>query len=228
MSDELTGDTAAFFDLDRTFIGENTALLYALYEYRRGELPLWRLLQASAWMGLYHLSLVDMERAFERAVSHYRGEPVEDVLELTAAFFEEHVIPNVQPGAEATLQHHRRDGRPVVLLTASSPYLSELVADHWELDDWIANRFPADDDGYLKGTYERPFCYGEGKVQRARRWADSHGIDLDGSYFYTDSYSDLPMLERVGNPRVVNPDPRLKRAAQKRDWPIEDWSTPES
>jgi phosphoserine phosphatase len=68
-----------------------------------------------------------------------------------------------------------------------------------------------------------PFCYGPGKVQRAERWAAEHGVELEQSYFYTDSLSDLPMLERVGQPRIVNPDPRLRREANRRGWPILDW-----
>lgn len=224
-SDVDSQRVAAFFDFDRTLVGINTALRYALYEFRRDRISLPRFVQVAAWMGLYHLSVVDIERAFSRAVAHYEGVEAERLMELTADFFDKHVVPNLQPGAARTLQDHRHRGHALVLLTASSPYLSKMATDRWDLDDWIANRFPTDDQGCLDGTFERPICYGEGKVNRARRWADEHDVDLDASYFYSDSYSDLPMLERVGHPRVVNPDPRLKRAARRRDWPIEDWSS---
>lgn len=225
---EYDGDTAAFFDLDRTLIESNSGFLYALYEFRRGKISIFRFLQATVWMGLYHLSLIDIEQALNQAVGHYRGESEEELMALTRDFFEEHVIDSIQPGARRALGRHRRQGHPLVLLTASSSYMSKLAADQWELDDWICNRFPTDDQGQLQGVLEEPICYGSGKVTRARRWADRFDIDLDCSYFYTDSYSDLPMLERVGHPRVVNPDPRLRREAQKRRWPIEDWSTPTS
>ncbi|HEY8431454.1 MAG TPA: haloacid dehalogenase-like hydrolase, partial [Sandaracinaceae bacterium] len=66
--------------------------------------------------------------------------------------------------------------------------------------------------------------YAEGKVERARAWAAEHGVDLSRSVFYTDSVSDRPMLETVGEPRVVNPDPRLSALARRRGWPIERWS----
>jgi len=79
-------------------------------------------------------------------------------------------------------------------------------------------------DGRLTGEVIKPLCYGEGKVHYAEVLAAADGIDLDGSWFYTDSFTDLPMLERVGNPRIVNPDPRLRRLARQRDWPILDWS----
>ena len=215
---------AAFFDLDRTLIGVNSAYLYANYERRRGRISLRQFLQASFWMGLYHLSLIDMERAFAQAVRQYRGAHDEELDRITADFFHDQVVPTFQPGAEDALSFHRQQDHPLVLLTASSPYMSRLAADTWDLDHWLCNIFPTDEKGRLRGTFERPMCYGAGKVHRASRWAKRHDVDLSSSYFYTDSYSDLPMLEVVGFPRVVNPDPRLRRAAQQRDWPIEDWS----
>lgn len=226
MSDEPTaGDGAAFFDLDRTLIGINSAFEYARYERARGRISLWDFLQASLWMGLYHLSIVDIERAFARALRTYRGAHADELMDLTRQFFEEEVVHTFQPGAARALQTHRDQDHKLVLLTASSPYMSKLAAQTWDLDDWLSNRFPTDDKGCLRGTFEQPLCYGDGKVHRARQWADRHGVALENSYFYTDSYSDLPMLEVVGHPRVVNPDPRLHRAAQRRQWPIEDWAT---
>ena len=214
---------AAFFDLDRTLIGVNSGFLYALHERRSGRISAFQFARASFWLALYHLSLIDMQRAFAHAVRHYRGAHVDDLEELTTAFFHDQVVPTFQPGAQNALDHHRDQGHPLVLLTASSPYMSKLAAEQWQLDDWLCNRFPTDDEGYLHGTFERPMCYGQGKVHRATLWAEGKDVDLDESYFYTDSYSDLPMLERVGHPRVINPDPRLRRAAEKRGWIVEDW-----
>lgn len=80
-----------------------------------------------------------------------------------------------------------------------------------------------DAEGRLTGRVDRPICYGPGKVEHARRWAADHGIDLGASWFYSDSRSDLPMLEAVGSPEVVNPDPRLGFVARRRGWPIHRW-----
>lgn len=220
-SDEIT----AFFDLDRTLISINSGFDYAWYERRRGRISLWQFLRATAWIGLYHLSLVDMRRAFAEAVRHYRGVQADELRRITSEFFDEHVAHTVQPGAKKALHNHRSRGHRLVLLTASSPYMSELAADALDLDDWICNRFPTDDEGRLVGCFERPMCYGQGKVHRARCWARRHNLDIEDAYFYTDSYSDLPMLKQVEHPRVVNPDPRLRREATRRDWTIEDWSS---
>ncbi|MFU8802884.1 MAG: HAD family hydrolase [Bradymonadaceae bacterium] len=218
-----TGRVGAFFDLDRTLIGVNSGFLYVLYERRHGRIGKRQFLRATFWLGLYHLAMIDMERAFGEAVRHYRGVPSEVLFERTREFFEEEVKATLQPGALVALSEHRDEGHPLILLTASSPYMSRLACETWELDDWLSNDFPTDDADQLLGTFEPPMCYGEGKVVRAQAWAEENDISLDDSFFYSDSYSDLPMLERVGHPRIVNPDPRLRREARRRDWPILHW-----
>ena len=75
-------------------------------------------------------------------------------------------------------------------------------------------------DGRFTGEAVRPVCYGAGKIYWAERFAERQDIDLGRSYFYTDSITDLPVLERVGEPRVINPDPLLRRAAVRRGWPV--------
>ena len=91
------------------------------------------------------------------------------------------------------------------------------------MEESLAAGLVMDENGLLTGDLDGPLCYGDGKVIRAEQWAEEAGVDLDVSYFYSDSYSDIPMLERVGHPRVVNPDFRLRRIAKKKGWPILDW-----
>ncbi|MBW2222942.1 MAG: haloacid dehalogenase-like hydrolase [Deltaproteobacteria bacterium] len=100
---------------------------------------------------------------------------------------------------------------------------ARAARDTWRLDDFLSNDFPADDQGNLIGTFARPLCYGRGKVERAQTWATERDIDLAECYFYTDSYTDAPMLRAVGHPRVVRPDPRLSRAARQGSWPVLQW-----
>jgi HAD superfamily hydrolase (TIGR01490 family) len=215
---------AAFFDLDRTLIDINSGYLYALHERRAGRLSRFEMARAMVWLFLYHLSVVDMAKAFEQAVAHFRGELDATLHERTRAWFEAEVVCRLRPGAAAALAEHRDKGHLRVLLTSSSNYVASMALETWGLDGWIANRFPADPDGRLLGTVERPLVYGAGKVVRARQWAAEHGVDLAQSWFYTDSYSDMPTLLEVGHPCVVDPDPRLRRAAKKRGWPILDWN----
>ena len=215
--------TAAFFDLDLTVIDVNSGVLWAHHERRQGNITLFQLSRAILWHGLYRLSLIDMETALDRAIAHYRGVEAAALDERTRRWFADHVKPRVRPGAMAAIAAHKAEGHPLVLLTNSSCYEAAVAAETWGFDAYLANQFPTDARGRLIGTFERPMCYGPGKVARAEAWAAERGIDLAASYFYSDSYSDVPMLERVGKPKVVAPDPRLRRAARRRGWEILDW-----
>lgn len=214
---------AAFYDLDRTLIGVNSALLFAKRERAEGRISWAGYLRSALYMGLYHFSLVDVKKALEKALSLYAGQEEAILRERTRRWFEEDVVRHFQPGAKKSLASHREDGHLRVLLTGSSRYVAELCQDLWELDGWLANCFEVDPKGALTGHFEGPVCYGEGKVVWAEGWAAQASVDLDASFFYTDSYTDMPMLLRVAHPRIVNPDPRLRREAGKRGWPIFDW-----
>ena len=214
---------AAFFDLDGTLIAANSAMLWARHERRHGNIARKQLARAGLWSLLYRLSLIDIESAYSEATRHYRGQRFEDLQRRTETWFVAEVESRLRLQAQSAMDEHRRHGHPLVLLTSSSCFEATVAARVWAFDDWIANRFPTDDAGELDGTYERPLCYGVGKVTLAQRWAREHGVDLDRSFFYSDSYSDLPMLERVGQPRVVAPDPRLRAAALFRGWPLLHW-----
>lgn len=225
-SDDTTTTTArgaAFFDLDRTLIDINSGLVWAQHERSQGNISLWQFARASFWTLLYHVSLIDMEKAFAEAVRHYEGEAWEDLERRTRDWFHDEIEHRLRTGAEQRLDDHRREGHDLVVLTNSSCFEAAAATDAWGLDDWLANEFHTDDTGRLTGDFEEPLCYGEGKVVRAREWAAEHDVSLESSYFYSDSYSDLPMLEAVGHPRVVDPDPRLSRHARSEDWTIEDW-----
>ncbi len=215
--------SAAFFDLDDTLIDGISGVLYARFERREGRITALQMAQTLLWGALYHVSLIDIERAFEKALAYYRGLPEQVLRARTRRWFESDVIGLLRPGATAVLDEHRARGRPLVLLTNSSPYMAEIACRTWKLDAWLSNAFETNDDDRMTGGFERPLCYGPGKVARAERWCAERGIDLDDCWFYTDSLSDRSMLERVGHPYTVHPDPRLKRLAKKQGWPVLDW-----
>lgn len=216
---------AAFFDLDRTLLDLNSGAAYARFEYREGRIGLLDLGRSACWMGLYHLSLIDMDRAYRKAVRYYAGLPASELEARTRRWFNAEMLTHLRPGAREALKRHRDQGHPLVLLTASSCYASRMACDQWGLDDYLANDFATDAQGALTGEVSEPLCFAEGKVVRARRWAAEHGVDLQASWFYTDSLSDLPMLEAVGHPVLVHPDPRLSRVGRQRGWPREDWGS---
>ena len=217
------GGSVAFFDLDRTLIDVNSGLLWARHERRQGSISRIQMTRALLWTALYHASFIDMEVAMGRALVHYRGVAAEDLDRRTRAWFDQEVARRIRPRAQAAMEEHRRRGDLLVILTNSSCYEAQAATERWGFDDYLANRFPTDQHGRLTGAFERPLCYGAGKVARAEAWAGARGISLARCTFYSDSYSDLPMLERVGSPRVVSPDPRLRITAMRRGWPVLPW-----
>lgn len=215
--------TAAFFDLDRTLIDVNSAILWARAERRDGNLSLLQLIKVLYWAGLYHLSLVNAETTAEVALAHYRHRSVADLERRAREWFHREIRHRLRPGARQALDWHHRAGHLLVLLTTSFHHAAREAAETWGFDAWIANRPLEDEQGRMIGQCEKPLCFGSGKVARAERWAEQNRVTLQDCFFYSDSFTDLPMLERVGNPRVVAPDPRLRRLARARGWPILSW-----
>lgn len=212
----------AFFDLDKTLLSVNSANLWVKREVREGYITRGQALRAGVWIVRYHLGLGAIEEAIGRAIETLDGVPEEVIQERTRRWYEEEVRGLYRPGARRAVAEHKERGDEVVLLTSSSPYVSAPVQEELELDGVLCTRFELV-DGVFTGKPQLPLCYGQGKVHHAQRYADERDVALEDCAFYTDSLSDLPMLEVVGDPVVVHPDPRLARVAKKRGWPVVDW-----
>jgi len=213
----------AFFDFDETLIVGNSGRLWIRRELRAGHISRVQFLRAAAWMLRYKLGWASMDDALRTAIGSLRGQPEQALRERTRAFYETEVRMLYRTGARPALERHRARGDAIVLLTASSLYLSELVAQELGLDDVLCNRFEVDDAGAHTGRPVGRLCFGAGKLGYAEAYAEQRGVSLADCWFYTDSHSDLPVLERIGHPVVVNPDPRLRREAERRGWPVEWW-----
>jgi HAD superfamily hydrolase (TIGR01490 family) len=213
----------AFFDLDRTLIRRNSATLWLQFERAEGRITRFQTLQALSWVLRYSLGSVDMAEPIRRSVAALAGQREVDMRERVRRFYEELVRPLYRPGARATVSRHREAGDRLVLLTSSSNYVSELVCRDLGLDDYLCNRFEVDHAGYYTGRAFEPLCFGPGKVLLAQDYANTRGFSLADAAFYTDSHSDLPMLEAVGHPVAVHPDPRLRRLARQRRWRTVEW-----
>jgi HAD superfamily hydrolase (TIGR01490 family) len=146
----------------------------------------------------------------------------DDLVAWNQRFWDEELQDRVRPGARRALERHRAAGDAVLLITASNQGLASIVARALEFDEALSPRWVSD-GGRLTGTCEEPLCAGAGKVTHATNAARRRGVELAACTFYSDSYSDRPLLEAVGKPVAVHPDPRLRRLASGRDWPIEEW-----
>ncbi len=213
---------AAFFDLDGTIITRNSASLWMMSEWRKGRLSLYLVARGSLYVLAYKLGVIDMEQAMNEALQTVAGMEEEALRLRTHQWVDERVMRFVAPGARVALDRHRTQGHRLVLLTSASPYESEAISERLGLDDFLSTRYEVH-DGRMTGKVAPPICYGTGKIHWAKQYADAHDIDLKESWFYSDSITDLPMLQEVGHPVVVNPDLRLKRKAAKIGWPVEHW-----
>ncbi len=215
--------TAAFFDLDKTLITINSGKLWMECERKAGRLSVWNFAEALVYLLAYRFGIIDMDHAMQRAMKTIKGQNEDELRKRTHLWFENEVQAYAAKGAWSAIAEHRNLGHVLVLLTSSSLYESEAATSFFGLDDFLCTRYGIK-DGDFNGEVIKPMCYGPGKVLHAQKWAEENDVDLHQSFFYTDSITDLPMLLEVGNPRVVNPDPRLRRMAKKKNWPILDWN----
>jgi HAD superfamily hydrolase (TIGR01490 family) len=225
MSGSADAARVAFFDLDHTLLAHNSGVLYARDAYRRGYLSTLDLARSMVWAGLHWLGRLDVEETYRRAGALFSGMAGDEVRAEVQSWFHAQVAQRLRPGGRVALAQHHARGQRTVLITNSSGYIAEAAAQAWGLSGWLANDIQVDAQGRITGHVSKPLCYGPGKIVRAERWAEQHGADLQSAFFYSDSISDLPLLERVGSPQVVHPDPRLRLVATRRGWTIHDWST---
>jgi putative phosphoserine phosphatase/1-acylglycerol-3-phosphate O-acyltransferase len=211
---------AAFFDLDRTLLRGASAPVITAALKEAGVIPERSIPGESAFYRFFEVvgeTLPGMALA-RRAATYAAGWSSAAV--VTAATEAAKVLSgSVQPWARMLMDEHRAAGRPVVLATTSPFDMVKPLADELGLDDVIATRYGVDEDGAYDGSIVGGFVWGRGKLAAVQRWAAEHDVDLAESWAYSDSVYDVPLLNAVGHPTAVNPDPRLRVLAAVRRWP---------
>jgi HAD superfamily hydrolase (TIGR01490 family) len=215
----------AFFDVDKTLLSVNSATLWVQREVRLGNISRWQAARAALWIGLYSLGVIRADDVIRVAIKGLAGRKEREIIDRTLDFWRTDVAHTIRPGARIAVEKHKQLGDLCFLLTSTSNYMSAPIADVLAFDGFLANRFVVE-NGLFTGAPVEPVCFGEGKLVHARSCAEKLNVSLAECAFYTDSNSDVPVLEAVGKPVVVNPDPRLRRLARKRGWPVEDWGVP--
>jgi HAD superfamily hydrolase (TIGR01490 family) len=216
----------AFFDLDQTLLSVNSARLWIRREVALGQISKAQAARAGLWLLQYELGFASAEQAVGRAISTLAGTRADDLRERTKSFYERQVRLLFRPGALAELERRRGANDACVLLTSSSNYMAELVLDELSFDGLLCNRLEVDTEGFHTGRTVGPLCFGSGKLMHAVAEAERRGVALKDCSFFTDSFSDVPVLEAVGRAVAVNPDRRLRRYALKRGWEVVDWGRP--
>ena len=212
---------AAFFDLDKTLMAGSSGIFFARAAYETGMITRTRLAR-DAWENLrFRLRGSTDDRADDvrkRVGEMIAGVAVRDLQRLSPRVLAG-VLPRLYPQMLERAYAHQDAGVPVYILTAASQEMADLLAHVLAFDGGLGSRSEIVDGRYT-GKPAGPFNYREGKVLSMRELAEKEGIDLQASFAYSDSESDLPMLRAVGQPVVVNPDAELRRIAESEGWEV--------
>ena len=219
--------SAAFFDLDKTILAKSSSLAFARPFYKGGLIGRADVLKSAYAQFTYLSSGADHDQM--EAMRHYmselvKGWDVETVRRIVAETLDEIVDPAVYEEAVDLIEEHQEAGRDVIIISSSGTEVVEPIGERLGVDRAIGTQVEIVDGRY---TGEILFyAYGEGKAEAMRALAEENGYDLAECYAYSDSMTDLPMLEVVGHPYAVNPDAPLRAVAVERGWPIVDFARP--
>ncbi|HEV2974280.1 MAG TPA: HAD-IB family hydrolase [Solirubrobacteraceae bacterium] len=212
---------AAFFDLDKTLMAGSSGIFFARAAYETGMITRARLVRDAYENLRFRLRGSTDDRADDvrkRVGEMIAGVAVRDLQRLSPRVLAG-VLPRLYPQMLERAYGHQDAGVPVYILTAASQEMADLLAHVLAFDGGLGSRSEVVDGRYT-GRPAGPFNYREGKVISMRELAEREGIDLEASFAYSDSESDLPMLRAVGQPIVVNPDAELRRIAHEEGWEV--------
>jgi putative phosphoserine phosphatase/1-acylglycerol-3-phosphate O-acyltransferase len=212
--------SVAFFDLDYTLLDTSSGMLYIREALRQRRASLW--LVGQTFLN-YQLKRIDFGQAHGRLITQVGRYGRNEAANFFAEWIPRRLLPRLTAAGRAKIEWHRRQGHRVVILSASIEEIVRPVAEYLGLGQDYLSTHLAVENGRYTGQLAGPLCYGPGKVYWAQQWALKHSLEFPppGSYFYTDSSSDLPLLELVQYPVPVNPSRKLAKIAAARGWPIE-------
>ncbi len=226
-SPKRAGRPAAFFDLDKTIIATSSTLAFSRPFFRGGLMTRRAVLRGAYAQFVFVSSGADadqMERMRSFLTSMVRGWPVDSVREIVAEALHNVIVPAVYDEAVRLMSDHHMAGRDVIIVSASGQEIVEPIGDLLGVDTVLATSMVVEHGRYT-GEIEN-YLYGDNKAEAMRKLAEELGYDLSISYAYSDSITDLAMLEAVGHPYVVNPDKDLRKAAEERGWEILTFEKP--
>lgn len=219
---------AAFFDVDNTVMQGASLFHLARGLYRRDFFSTREILRA-AWKQLYFRAVgvedpAHVAEARASALEFIRGHRVEELQSLGEEIFEEAMAARIWPGTRALAQLHLDQGQRVWLVTAAPVEIASIIARRLGLTGALGT-VSEHVDGVYTGRLVGEMLHGPAKAEAVRSLAEREGLDLDRCAAYSDSYNDLPMLSLVGDPCVINPDPKLRAHARAQGWRIRDYRT---
>lgn len=211
---------AAFFDFDQTLLEVESAHMGIRMLRERKMLPTGYFLKvwiANIFYQWQCLSEAGMARVL---LTYYRGRRLEEFEATAETFYQTWLKPHLAPRILSVLEDHRRAGHRLVLISGSVRYMLVPVVHDLRFDRLFCTDLEVGRDGLLTGRSRGPICVDQVKQDWVRQFAQEAGVDLARSFAYGNHPADVPMLETVGNPRVVEPTRALARIAARRGWPV--------
>jgi putative phosphoserine phosphatase/1-acylglycerol-3-phosphate O-acyltransferase len=215
---------AAFFDVDRTLIAGFSVIEFIRDGVVSGRMGGRAMLETAIAVAQFQLGQTGFSSFVAGTSAGLRGVSETEFAAIGERIFRDRLAADVFPESRALVQAHRKMGHTVVVVSSATRYQIDPLAKHLGIRHVLCTRLETK-GGKFTGAVLKPTCYGEGKAHAARAFAGSRAIDLEESYFYTDSDEDLPLLAIVGKPRPTNPNGRLREIAVKRGWPIREFSS---
>ncbi len=212
-----------FFDMDKTLISGNSGVSFMRYSLRRGKTTRWNVMKSIVDYLRYRYDVLDMEKAYRDSLRPLAGIQEGELRQFCQEWFEDEVRDLIYPEAQDFVRRHLNQGERVVIISNATTYAVDPLAKYLGVPHVLATQLEIR-QGLFTGNYIEPLCFRHGKVFWAEKLSRQLGAEVSRSTFYTDSITDLPLLERVESPRVVNPDPKLRSLARKRGWPIMDFA----
>ncbi len=218
--------TAAFFDVDGTITKTNIVHYYVYFRRQMMEKTVgtfWQSLFMLKCICYLYLDYIDRSRLNVVFYRNYTNLDAEQIKAMMPGCYDAVLKPRLYPLAPICIQAHRHAGRRIVFVTGSLDFIIKPLADELGVDHVIANKVTESSGRFTGELAGKPIIEDE-KGRCIKAYAKKHNVDLAHSYAYADSVSDMPMLDAVGHPQVVNPDKRLERLALEKAWPVHKWT----
>jgi putative phosphoserine phosphatase/1-acylglycerol-3-phosphate O-acyltransferase len=209
----------AFFDLDQTLLAGFSAVAFFRERLMSGRMAPRELVESSLGALSFALGRTGFSGLMSASTAAYRGLAESVLEELGQEVFEKHLATQIYPESRALVKAHQDKGHTLAVVSSATRYQADPLARDMQIPHVMCTRLEVE-DGIFTGRVVHPTCYGEGKASAVQELKRHHDLDLDESYFYTDSHEDLPLLEIVGRPRPLNPNQRLAQLAKERTWPV--------
>lgn len=210
----------AIFDLDNTLLGGDSDYSWGQFLCRKGLVDAEEYTRTNQkFYHDYENGVLDIQAFLEFALKSLSENNLATLDALHREFMQDVIEPMILPEGEALLQEHRERGDYLMIITATNTFVTRPIAERLGVDHLIGTD-PEFIDGRYTGRVAGIPSFQEGKVQRLQQWMQDNDASLEGSYFYSDSQNDIPLLDLVEHPYAVDPSPQLQSYAEERGWPV--------